>query len=56
VVESATLAAGDAREKAAGALARHRCGIWGRRGDDIAAYFDLAKEGESVDAELAARD
>ena len=24
----------------------------GRRGDDIAAYFDLAKEGESVDAEL----
>ena len=23
-----------------------------RRGDDIAAYFDLAKEGESVDADL----
>ena len=23
-----------------------------RRGEDIAAYFDLAKEGENVDAEL----
>ena len=23
-----------------------------RRGDDIAAYFELAKEGENVDAEL----
>ena len=23
-----------------------------RRGDDIAAYFDLAKEGENVDGEL----
>jgi peptide chain release factor 2 len=23
-----------------------------RRGDDIAAYFDLAKEGENVDADL----
>ena len=25
---------------------------WARRSDDIAAYFDLAKEGENVDAEL----
>jgi len=51
LVESAKISAGHAREEASGGHARDR-GRAHPAYEDISAYFDLAREGESVEPDL----